>query len=310
MLTLTGCKIPIPHLKGLQHISTQCKGIRAKPGFFIIREVLISIFCTFNLQFFVMEQKSIYKKYHLQPGAIDLIECNTFVLGVKREKEGWYIKVFEDSPNVNAINTDEIMDGEYFHSGKSNSLILTPALQYKPLVFKGSKMVIAPYQRLTFFVRIPLILQLYFAKVQEENLLKKIPSQRLSDTWFGEPDYGVAAFALGNEYQLNFSDVETTDMDAICPISIFNNWEQPMEVHRLIIKTDNMSLFKNDNKIVGSLVRLEYKGRDTISSASYGSSKLYHGENPEILAKARSNDTKSLLKANFHFIRNIYNRAE
>lgn len=257
-----------------------------------------------------MENNSLFKKRTIQPGEAELFTCNDFVLGVKREKEGWFVKVFENYTDIKEIDKETISEGEYFHSGKSNSLIITPALQNKPLVFKGNKMLIAPRQRLTFFVKIPLILQLYFSKIQDENLLKEIPSSRLSDTWFGEPDNGVAAFALGSGYQLDFSETATTEVEAVCPVTIFNDWEQQLEIQRLIIKADNMTLYKNDSKIVTSVVKLEYKGQDTISSVNYGTSKLYHGENAEILAKARSNDTKSLLKANFHFIRNIYNRTE
>ncbi|WP_167614902.1 DUF432 domain-containing protein [Maribellus sediminis] len=257
-----------------------------------------------------MEKNSLFRKWSIQPGEAELIPCNTFVLGVRREKEGWFIKVFDDVSNPEEVNKDDIREGEYYHSGKSNSLIIAPALQYKPLVFKGNKMVIAPHQRMTFFVRIPLVLQLYFSKIQEDNLLKEIPSRRLSDTWFGEPDNGVAAFSLGNEYHLNFDSKDFTELEAVCPVTIFNNWDQQLEVQRLIIKADNMSLFRNDLKLVTSVVKLEYRGQDNISSVSYGTSKQYHGDNPNVLAKARNDDTKSLLKANFHFIRNIYNRTE
>ena len=257
-----------------------------------------------------MEIDSIFKKRTIQPGETELIPVNDFVLGVKREKEGWFIKVFENCTDIQKINEEEISEGEYFQSGKSNSLIITPALQNKPLVFKGNKMLIAPHQRLTFFVRIPLILHIYFSKIQNDNLLKEIPSGRLSDTWFGEPDNGIAAFALGSDYKLSFSETKATEVETICPVTVHNNWEQQLEIHRLIIKADNLTLYRNGSKKVSSVVKLEYKGQDTISSATYGTSKLYHGENPEIVAKARTDDTKSLLKANFHFIRNIYNRTE
>jgi len=257
-----------------------------------------------------MEIESIFKKRTIQPGEAELIPVNEFVLGIKREKEGWFIKVFENCTDTKQINKDEISEGEYFQSGKSNSLVITPSLQHKPLVFKGNKMLIAPHQRLTFFLRIPLILQIYFSKIQNDNLIKEIPSRRLSDTWFGEPDDGVAAFAMGSEYQLSFTDIELSELETVCPVTVHNNWDQQLEIQRLIIKADNLTLYRNGSKIVSSVVKLEYKGQDTISSATYGTSKLYHGENPEIVAKARTDDTKSLLKANFHFIRNIYNRTE
>ncbi len=257
-----------------------------------------------------MNKDSIFQKRRLQPGDTDLLACENFVLGIKRETEGWFVKVFEENTSVDTVDPEEITSGEYFHTGKSNSFIIAPALHSKPLVFKGSRIFIAPHQKLTFFVKIPVIFQLYFSKISDENLLKEIPSRRLSDTWFGDPDNGIAAFALDSTHQLNFSDVETSAMEACCPVSIFNNCNQPLDVQRLIIKTDNMMLFEHNNKMVTSVVKLEYKGKDALSSASYGSSKLYHGENPVILANARSNDTKNLLKTNFHFIRNIYNRVE
>ena len=115
------------------------------------------------------------------------------------------------------IDSNEIIDGTYYHSGKSNRLILAPALPSKPMVFKSSQIVISPKQRLTFFVKIPLILQVYAGKKQDENLLTEFPLQHISDTWFGEPVNGEAAFALESEHYLNFKAIEEDERFAICP---------------------------------------------------------------------------------------------
>lgn len=253
-----------------------------------------------------MEKETIFRKQSIQPGEIALLPCNEIILGIKREKEGWFIRVFDENTVPDKMKAEDIAEGEYFHSGKSNSFVISPVLQHKPLVFKGNKMVIAPHQRMTFFIKIPVVLQIYFSKAQEENLLKEIPSRRLSDTWFGDPDSGVPAFSVGSDYSLSFSDMKVSEYEARCPISIFNDWNQTLEVQRLIIKADNMTLYKNNNLLVTSVVKLEYKGQDSISSVAYGTSKQYHGESPEIVAKPRTADLKGLLKANFHFIRNIY----
>ncbi len=257
-----------------------------------------------------MEKNSLYKKRQLQPGESELISCGNFVLGIRRENEGWFVKPFDDITDPEQADAEEISSGEYFHSGKSNTFLIAPALQNKPLVFKGNRIIIAPGQRLNFFVKIPLVFQLYFSKIQPENLLKEIPYRRLSDTWFGEPDNGVAAQSLGNEYFLSFAEGGSSEFEAICPLNIFNNWNQALELQRLIIKTEYLSLFRNAETIVTNVVKLEYKGSDLISGVHYGTAKQYHGENPEIVAKARNTDHKSLLKTNFHFIRNIYNRFE
>jgi hypothetical protein len=140
----------------------------------------------------------------------------------------------------------------------------------------------------------------------EENLLKEIPFKRLSDTWFGEPDSGEAAFALGNEYYLDFESIETSPFEAICPVSIFNNSPGTLEIQRQIIRVENLALYKNNNKIVTSMVQVEYKGQQILSSADYHYSKIYDGEKQDILTKPRNASGKNLLKMNFHFIKNIY----
>jgi len=253
-----------------------------------------------------MEKETIFRKHSIHPGEKALLPCNDIILGIKREKEGWYLRVFDKNTGPDLMGPEDITAGEYFQSGKSNSIIISPALQYKPLVFKGNKMMIAPRQRMSFFIKIPIVLQVYFSKILEENRLKEVPSRRLSDTWFGEPDSGVPAFAIGSDYSLSFSDMKVNEYEAICPISIFNNCDETLEVQRLIIKADNMTLYKNNKLLVTSVVKLEYKGQSSISSVDYGTSKAFHGDNPETVAKPRTNDLKGLLKANFHFIRNIY----
>lgn len=253
-----------------------------------------------------MEKLTIYGKKQLEPGNNTFLDCYSFALGIKRNDEGWQLKSFDNKSERKVLDTEDINDGTYYHSGKSNKLILAPALPIKPMVFKGSRMVISPNQRLTYFVNIPLILQVYANKKQDENLLTEFPLQQISDTWFGEPVNGEAAFALESDYFLDIKSVEPDEKFAVCPITIFNNNHAPLVIERLIIRVDQMHLLVFNEHFVTSHVKLEYKGKDHLSSASYGFSKAFHGENHEIIAKPRNPEGKSLLKINFHFIKNIY----
>lgn len=240
-----------------------------------------------------MDVKQIFGKQQiLQDGkhTLDLENAVTII----REKEGWTF--------ISADN--EIRD--YYHTGKTNTLIIQPALPEKPLVFKGSRLNVSPKQKVTFFLKVPLYIQIYFSKVQPENLIKEIAVKRLSDTWFGETDNGEAAFALGNEYFLKMEDVNPSEFEAICPVTIFNNSPASFEVDRLIIRVENMSLFKNAGKTVTSLAEIEYKGKDVISSAEYHYSKFYNGEKQEVIAKPRNQSGKNPLKVHFHIIKNMY----
>ena len=253
-----------------------------------------------------MEKLSIYGKKQLNPGESVLMDYGIFTLGIKRNDEGWYLKSFDDVNDGQEIDTNEIVDGTYYHSGKSNRLILTPALPVKPMVFKSSRIIISPKQRLTFFVKIPLILQVYASKKLDENLLAEFPLQHISNTWFGEPVNGEVAFALESEHYLNLKTIEADERFAICPVTIFNNDNAALEIERLIIRVDQMHLVKYSNHLVTSQVKLEYRGKDYLSSVNYGFAKAFHGENHDIVAKPRNPEGKSMLKINFHFIKNIY----
>jgi len=246
-----------------------------------------------------------FGKYQMMPGETRIFSSGNFSLGVKREKEGWillYPDCFREGENTNP----NFSLGEYFQTGKSNSLILSPALPVKPLVFKGSQLHVSPTQKLTFFLTIPITIQVYFSKILPENLLKELPAKRLSDTWFGEAFDGEPAFSLGSEFFRKMDQLEIPSFHAVCPVTIFNNSSILLEVERLIIRVENMAIYRKEEKLISSQVAIEYKGKEVISSASFNYSKIHHGEKAEIVTRPRIEASTNLLKINFHFIKNLY----
>ncbi len=253
-----------------------------------------------------MNLESILKKHKFQTDETKLIDIGCVQLSATRKSEGWHLITTDNCPNDDIdLNTDATLS-DYFQTGISNTLIIAPALPVKPLVFKGSGLNVLPNQKLTFFLKIPLAFQIYFSKILPENLLREITYKRLSDTWFGEPDSGEPAFSLGSEYFLYIDDITITELEAICPVIVHNSSNEILNVQRLIIRDENITLYKNGGKIVTSVVHVEFKGNEVASAVDYNYSKQYNGEKQEILAKPRNTSGKNLLNINFHFIKNIY----
>lgn len=253
-----------------------------------------------------MDLNAILQKHQVLPGTTKIIDIGCVQLSATRTKDGWQLQTTDNCPDDDINLHEDSFLSDYFQTGKSNSLIIAPALTVKPMVFKGSGLNVLPEQKITIFLKIPLTFQIYFSKVQPENLLREITYKRLSNTWFGEPDSGEPAFTLGSEYFLDFENLKITDFEAICPVSVKNSSGENLNVHRLIIRDEFLTLYKNENKMVTSNVHIEFKGKDIISSVDYQYSKMYNGEKPEILAKPRTNPEKNALRLNFHFIKNIY----
>ena len=253
-----------------------------------------------------MDLDTILQKHHIQPGTTKIIDIGCVQLSATRLKEGWQLETTDNCPDDDIFLQEGSALSDYFQTGKSNSLIIGPALPIKPLVFKGSGLNVLPGQRITIFLKIPLTFQIYFSKIQPENLLSEITYKRLSNTWFGDSDSGEPAFTLGSEYFLEFSEIKITDFEAICPVSVKNSTNENLNVQRLIIRDEFLTLYRNEDKMVTSHVIIEFNGKDSASSVDYQYSKIYNGEKQEILAKPRSSSGKNLLKLNFHFIKNIY----
>jgi len=253
-----------------------------------------------------MDLDLILQKHKILPGETKIIDIGCVQLSATRKNEGWHLITTDNCPHDDVDLTTESSLSDYFRTGKSDSLIIAPGLPAKPLVFKGTGLNVLPGQEITFFLKIPLAFQIYFSKIKPENLLKEITYKRLSDTWFGDPDSGEPAFSLGNEYFLDINEIKITDLEAICPVIVHNTSSANLNVQRLIIRDENITLYKNEDKIVTSVVHVEYKGNDVVGEVDYLYSKEYNGENQEVLAKPRNSSGKSLLKLNFHFIKNIY----
>ena len=253
-----------------------------------------------------MDLNSILQKHQIQPGTTKVIDIGCVQLSATRTKEGWQLATTDKCPDDEIHLHENSSLSDYFQTGKSNSLIIAPALPLKPLVFKGSGLNVLPEQKITLFLKIPLTFQIYFSKVQSENLLREITYKRLSNTWFGDPDSGEPAFTLGSEYFLDFNELNISDFEAICPVTVKNSATENLNVQRLIIRDEHLTLYRNDNKIVTSLIEIEFKGKDTIGDVDYHFSKIYNGEKQEVLAKPRTEVGKGLLKLNFHFMKTMY----
>ncbi len=253
-----------------------------------------------------MDLDSILQKLQILPGTTKVIDIGCVQLSATRLKEGWHLVTTDNCPDDDiALNEDSTL-ADYFQTGKSNSLIIAPALPVKPMVFKGTGLNVLPDQKITLFLKIPLTFQIYFSKVQPENLLKEIVYKRLSNTWFGEPDTGEPAFTLGSEYSLDFNNIKIEGFEAICPVSVKNTADENLSIQRLIIRDEFLTLYRNENRIVTSHVQIEFKGQEIIGSVDYQYSKAFNGEKQEILAKPRNSSGKSHVKLNFHFMKTIY----
>jgi hypothetical protein len=250
--------------------------------------------------------------YQINNGQGLEVRAGTLHLHIGRISSGWAFKSLETVsrfPQIELVHREsaiQVSESDLFQTGKSDKLYILPALPSRPVVLKNSGMRILPGQNMRFFLKIPLNLQFYSDNPVPENFITEYSVIRLSDTWFGEPDDGELAFALGSYYQKDEGLLELQPWEAVCPVRISNNSGLMLEVQRFIVRVENLALVRSGGRIMTSMIEIEYKGRDQVSNATYHIGRSVHGADYQELSAPRYYTGKSGLKINFHFIKNIY----
>jgi len=260
-----------------------------------------------------MNPQSFWKKYQFAVNQTRLFKAGYSEIVVKRIQNGWLVKrntLDVASEDLLVETIDDLADDQdvlHFYTGNSNELLLVPALPNKAVVFRNNKNIkISAGESASLFFRIPLTMQFYFQEVKDENHLVEIPSQRLSDTWFGEIDNGEPAYSIGDNYDQSFSEVQASSWEAISSVEIINNTANVLDLQRLILRVEDFILYLKNKHMLTSYATIEFKGQEQAGSVNLSEREDIHGEKPVQMAKPRSLESKNLLRRSFYFIKNMY----
>lgn len=233
-------------------------------------------------------------------------------LTMKYINGAWVIKqdktsiIAQELSFTQKADNQSINDAQIYQTGKSSVLYVLPAMPPKPVVFRSNKKInIRQHQSLRIYLAVPLYVQLYYKQVENDNLLSEFETERLSDTWFGEPDSGTPAFTVGSRFALKPEELAVSQHEVIVPVNIHNNSQQLLDLQRLLIRVDMMNLYLVDNTLISDLGTVEFKGQGQTGQLTFTTDKAVHGSAPKQVAKARVTSNRNILGHSFHVIKQI-----
>lgn len=258
----------------------------------------------------MQKQKLIWGKHEGQDSQLLQLSGGYCQLAMKHFPGGWAISSTkastpQDEMRISLSDTALMPENpQIFQTGRSSNLFIQPALPAKPLVFRSAKTIsIRQHQTMCVYLAVPLQIQLYYKSVDAENLLAEFETERLSDTWFGEPDAGTAAFSAGSRFGLQPGQLAMNQHEVMIPVTIQNNSTQLLDLQRVLVRVELMNLYQIGPSVVSDIAFIEFKGPDQSSHLSFGTDKNIHGNSPVLLAKARQASNRNLLGHSFHFIK-------
>jgi len=200
----------------------------------------------------------------------------------------------------------EQVEWKSFITDKNDSLHIVPALPDRPIVVKpGSKFRLLPGKHVQLFIYIPACIQFYSGTVQHSSLIYEIPMEELSSTWFGDPDNGILAYSIPGSFHQTLEKDLIHDHEIICPVRIYNTSPSYLDIQRLCIHSESLSIYNDSSQLITNEIKLSFKGESLISDIHYFHHAPSFAEKAKHLAYPRNPDRNNVFRKSFHFIKSL-----
>ncbi len=170
---------------------------------------------------------------------------------------------------------------------------LKPVLSERPVVVKTHQPVyVPPGEQVTFYISTPV--NICIELQQPDLILQEVPSQRLSDTWFG-PNTQVGELCYADKTQARHSKEELPKRvhRAITPVTVKNNASQMMSIEKLSLPVPYLSLYGlADGSLWTDQVLLDHQDDAELSRLQISKKMPEGSDGAERVAKPRASMEK------------------
>jgi hypothetical protein len=173
-------------------------------------------------------------------------------------------------------------------------VVVKPEYQFK-LIQGGSAEI---------YVRIPVWIQV---KALSENDLRitELPSLQLSRTWFGSfLDGEICYWFKTTARRLLDEDIFKPHL-CVCPIKVFNNSEEELEIDKLCLRTEQLSIYINDKSLWSDHMTIEYKGGNNFSDIIVSGKPPKEAKDAVLIGSPRNPVRKGFAQRTFRLINEL-----
>lgn len=186
-----------------------------------------------------------------------LLNSATFILAVEHKAKEWCIHVKRDKDNdIEETEKDfKHSVGEFspvycgdisrhIVNGNTNTLEIKPSLADRTVVCRPkSPITLVPGASVVIYLSTPIWLTIGVTN-KKYSLLKEVPTQRLSDTWFGSSTReGELCYASQTLGRLDIDKLPFRVQRAITPLRIENQADNDLIFERIALPVPSLSLF-------------------------------------------------------------------
>ena len=170
----------------------------------------------------------------------------------------------------------------------------------RPVVVKPSYTVsIPPGEAGTFFVTVPVFVQIVLLNGAEEQVLGTVPSMTLSDTWFGSAVEGNLCYSLPKAAGMDIEGIDPLPHHIVCPLEVHNRSDELLVLEKLCLRPGYVGLYCGHNHLWSSVVRIQHEGLFNSTTIRYSGGQPAYEDGLIEISKPQKREEKGLNRLTF-----------
>lgn len=154
------------------------------------------------------------------------------------------------------------------------------------------------------YTRIPVWVGVY-ADNQVLNKLTEVPTILLSKTWFGDFLDGILCYWVTTTARRVVTESAFQPHSTICTLNIKNESNDDLQIEKLSLRVDRLSIFENEGQLWTDEMDIRYKGGDQHSEITMKGKVPSEVKNAKLLSRPRNPERKGIAERTFKILSEI-----
>jgi hypothetical protein len=195
----------------------------------------------------------------------------------------------------------------YVCAHKTDKLQLVPVLQDRPVVLNSDiTLKILPGNEALFFVGIPVWVRVRVG-TRKDIELAEIPTQILSNTWFGDPTTGELCYSLQSRAGREIEKIPISAHKAVCPVLLMNGSTVKLDFQKLDIHVEHLRVYAGAHRLWTNEVGIRFLGDGQPVQVEFSNNAPSFEKHLTLLAEERVPTSQSILKKSIGILRHFTN---
>jgi len=177
---------------------------------------------------------------------------------------------------------------------------LRPVVPDRPIVVKPEHTVSLPQgESGTFFVKIPVFVQIVVVSGHHELILGTVPSRVLSDTWFGNVMEGDFCYSLPYPATMERESLKPLPHQIVCTLEIQNRSDDILVFEKLCLRPRYVGIYCGNTHLWSSVVKIQHEGLFKSTHVRYSASQPDFEEGLMLITQPQKREEKGFHRLTF-----------